>query len=63
MAKPPEWLNSVPQTPLEAALRGRVYEHDALCSGDRRFPRGTAGKGCSCFGRMFGRKNLKKEKS
>lgn len=48
----PKWVDETPQTPLEVALRGKLYHHDILCSGDRRFPIGTYGKGCSCLGRI-----------
>ena len=48
----PDWLQDAPQTPLARSLGIRKeYHHHIVCNGDRRWPIGTPGKGCSCLGR------------
>ena len=49
----PDWLENAPLPPLSKALGyRREYYHHIVCNGDRRFPMGTKGKGCSCLGRV-----------
>lgn len=48
--KKPKWIESVPQTPLELALKGRTYSHNVLCSASRKRPLGC--QGCICIKSM-----------
>ena len=51
----PDWLKTVPQTPLHERLRGKYYQHSVVCSGSRRKPVGEKGNSCCCLSLM---KNL-----
>lgn len=47
-----DWFSpdpDIPQTQLEKKLFGKVYNHEMVCSGDRRKPIGSPG--CCCLRR------------
>ena len=45
----PFFARTAPQTPLEIALKGKLYQHHVWCNASRRKPIGSAGSGCICL--------------
>jgi hypothetical protein len=51
--KVPEFVQNAPQTPLEEKVKGIIYPHLGICSGNRNKPIGSSG--CCCLHVLRGR--------